>query len=202
MKERFTIVVVSIFTIAACAVFASTLVHASLYYQPEEEIFPAALGIATSTSGSISPHTTSLRLRIPAINVDAAVQSVGIGKSGNMAVPTNFTDVGLYRYGPKPGEVGSAVIDGHVDNGFGMNAVFKHITELKPGDDIFIENASSSPLHFVVTDIETYAAADVPTDILFSRNDVSRLNLITCAGVWDGSAEAYDHRTVVYATLK
>jgi LPXTG-site transpeptidase (sortase) family protein len=185
-------------------VFTTTLVHA-LWYAPEED---ASVAVPpTASLGTTSPIVlTSARdipveLSIPAINVDAHVQDVGIGKTGNMAVPTNYTDVGWYRYGTVPGAVGSAVIDGHVDNGFGLDAVFKHISELKPGDDIYVQTQSGEELHFVVQDIETYPATQVPLQTLFTRDDEPRLNLITCAGQWEPDKEAYDHRTVVYAVL-
>jgi sortase (surface protein transpeptidase) len=187
-------------TLVACGVFGLTFARATLYYQNDNEIsLPSA---PTTATVHVAHSQTPVRLIIPAAAVDAHVQAVGIGKSGNMAVPTNYTDVGWYRYGPAPGQVGSAVIDGHVDNGFGLSAVFKNISDLKPGDDMYVETASSTRLHFVVNDIEDYPAADVPKNLLFTRADAPRLNLITCAGEWDASAKAYDHRTVVYATLQ
>jgi sortase (surface protein transpeptidase) len=199
--QRIITLIVSVMTLCACAVFASTLVHASLYYQAEDEATPAEAGIAVSGAPARENPEAPTRLLIPAIGVNAHVQDVGIGKSGNMAVPTNFTDVGWYRYGPTPGQKGSAVIDGHVDNGFGMDAVFKKIGTLVPGDDIYVETKDNPAAHFVVTGVETYAAADVPKELLFTRDDASRLNLITCAGAWEPDKKAYDERVVVYAIL-
>jgi LPXTG-site transpeptidase (sortase) family protein len=199
--QRITAAVVSIMTLCACAVFASTLVHASLYYQAEDEATPAQAGIAISGAPAQGNPEIPAHLLIPAIGVDAHVQDVGIGKSGNMAVPTNFTDVGWYRYGPAPGQKGSAVIDGHVDNGFGMDAVFKKIGALAPGDDIYVKTKDDRTVRFVVTGVETYPADDVPKELLFTRDDASRLNLITCAGTWESDKKAYDERVVVYAIL-
>lgn len=198
--ERIAIVLVSIATVCAVAVFAITLVHAAVYYDNQDELSVPERSVATSSSTSKKNTSSIARLLIPAIDVDANVQSVGRGRSGNMAVPTNFTDVGWYRYGPIPGQTGSAVIDGHVDNGLGMDAVFKNIDTLQPGADIYVE-AGGAEKHFVVEDVETYNAADVPTDILFNRDDTARLNLITCAGTWSQNKRAYDERTVVYAVL-
>jgi sortase (surface protein transpeptidase) len=165
-------------------VFVSTLVHAAFYSPPEEEITPARVGVTTTNNTSPQSPNTPTRLLIPSIDVDANVQRVGIGKSGNMAVPSNFTDVAWYRYGPTPGQPGSAVIDGHVDNGFGLDAVFKHIAELTSGDDIYIVKKDNTRVHFVIQSIQTYAADEVPLDLLFNRTDQARLNLITCAGTW------------------
>ena len=203
MRGRLLTGMVGLVTLAAAGVFLFVLVHA-VWYAPEEE---GAAVAPPSSSGSSTPTVIAsakdvpVRLSIPSINVDTNIQDVGIGKTGNMAVPSNYTDVGWYRYGTLPGVVGSAVIDGHVDNGFGLDAVFKHISDLKPGDDIYLQAQSGEELHFVVEDVETYAAADVPLQELFTRADKARLNLITCAGQWEPDQDAYDHRTVVYAVL-
>lgn len=129
------------------------------------------------------------------------VQHVGRAKSGNMAVPTNFTDAGWYREGTVPGNVGSAVIDGHVDNALGLPGVFVRLGELAAGDDIYIETEEGNTLHFVVEEATSYAVEDVPREVLFNRSDASRLNLITCQGNWVSDKKMYDRRLVVYARL-
>ena len=204
MRAKLRVGAVGAVTLAAAGVFVAVLVHA-LWYAPEGEVSavaPPTTRTATSTPTVItSAKNIPTRLTIPSLGIDTNVQDVGLGKTGNMAVPSNYTDVSWYRYGTLPGQVGSAVIDGHVDNGFGMDAVFKHISDLKPGDDIYIKTQQGEALHFVVNDVETYAATDVPLQTLFTRNDKARLNLITCAGQWEPDKKAYDHRTVVYAVL-
>ena len=95
------------------------------------------------------------RLIIPKLSIHALVHPVGIRADGTMGVPSNFTDVAWYKYGPAPGEKGSAVIDGHVDNALALPGVFKHLSELAPGDDVYVETASSTEVHFIVTDVET-----------------------------------------------
>jgi LPXTG-site transpeptidase (sortase) family protein len=201
MKRKFSTVIIAAITLLAAGAFVSILAQATLISHNEEEISAVPTNTARATPHAAA-QTLPWRLSIPAINVDAKVQSVGLGKSGNMAVPTNYTDVGWYRYGPEPGELGSAVIDGHVDNGLGFNAVFKQLGELKAGDDIFIENDNGESMHFVVADVETYDAKEVPREAVFARSDSPRLNLITCAGTWDQSKKSYDSRVVVYAILQ
>ena len=71
---------------------------------------------------SASPY----RLIISSIGVDTAVEMVGVLHDGNLATPSlgPWDDVGWYAAGPRPGEVGSAVIDGHLDRPGGSPAVF------------------------------------------------------------------------------
>ena len=49
-------------------------------------------------------------LKIPAIGVDAAIVPVGVTPDGFMDAPDGPDDTGWYKHGPRPGEVGSAVI--------------------------------------------------------------------------------------------
>ena len=118
-----------------------------------------------------------------------------------MSVPSNYTDVGWYRYGTVPGQKGSAVIDGHVDNGFGLDGVFKRLPEIQIGDDVYVTTEGGKSLHFKVVDVQTYPYKDAPADRIFNTNDASRLNLITCKGSWLSGDKTYDHRMVVYTKL-
>ena len=80
-----------------------------------------------------------VRLKIPSIKVDAAVEHVGLTADGAMDVPKDYDNTAWYRLGPRPGEPGNAAIAGHVDsskkNG---RAVFWDLTKLKPGDEVFV----------------------------------------------------------------
>ncbi len=116
-----------------------------------------------------------------------------------MGIPTNFTDVGWYNKGPKPGEPGSAVIDGHLDGKEVKEAVFYNLQNLKPGDDVQIVDSKGTTHHFKVIETKLYKY-DAPTADVFDP-DVSkvRLNLITCAGDWvEGQ---YNQRVVVFTEL-
>src|SRR3989344_8607594 len=140
------------------------------------------------------------RLVIPKIKVDAKVEEVGISKKGNMAVPTNFADVGWYKYGALPGEIGSAIIAGHVDNRFALPAVFTDLKNLEIGDDIYITKEGSQRLHFVVNKISTYDF-DTSADEVFTEEGDKLLKLITCTGIWNSELKTNSQRLVVTATL-
>ena len=158
-----------------------------------ETASPSAVAYAQATS-------TPVRLLIPSLGINAAVQQVGRTASGAMGDPSNFTDVAWYKYGTVPGQEGSAVIGGHLDNALALNGVFKHLDELVIGQDIQIQTASDTVLTFRVTDIEDYSYTQVPGSF-FTKTGGIYLNLITCAGTWLPQARSYDHRLVVYTTL-
>ncbi len=137
-----------------------------------------------------------VRLIIPAIGLNAPVEPVGINVSGEMAVPDGSTkDVGWYKHGTIPGNVGSAVIDAHV------YAAFENLRHLKTGSEVIVENANGDRLKFVVNDSRVYQLGELTSGMLFGKRDARRLNLITCAGERTADGSTYTHRLVVYTTL-
>ncbi|HEV7121385.1 MAG TPA: class F sortase [Candidatus Paceibacterota bacterium] len=180
------------------AVFGMTLARATLYAPTDDQHAPANVAEAATAPTTVSAPT---RLSIPSIGVDANVQQVGLTSAGDMGVPSNFTDVAWYKYGPLPGTPGSAVIDGHVDNGLSLPGVFKHLDQIRAGDSIYVMTQSGQQLHFVVQSTQRYPYDAVPKEQLFAKSDTPRLNLITCSGTWMPNSKTYDTRLVVYTTL-
>jgi LPXTG-site transpeptidase (sortase) family protein len=177
----------------AAVLFVATMARAVLY-APDSEMNTVADTVPTSVSDPA-------RLIIPALDIDAVVQHVGRNAKGSMAVPTNYTDVGWYRQGPRPGQSGSAVIDGHVNNGLGLSGVFERLHELKAGDDVYVRREDGTRIHFVVTGSRSYPYTEAPTEVIFNPAGSERLNLITCDGDWLPEAKTYDERLVVFTKL-
>lgn len=175
-------------------VFVLTLIQTMWWGQDSELAVPP--GIAASVA--LNPP---LRLLIPSLGIDAAVQHVGISFKGNMSVPDNYSDVGWYRWGPSPGQLGSAVMDGHVNNNLSLPGVFNRLGEIKVGDHVYVVEKDGSKIDFVVTGIELYPYDAAPTDLIFNRRDKARLNLITCQGAWVEAAKTYNERLVVFTQL-
>lgn len=184
--------------LASLAIFTGALVNA-LWYAPEPSVYaPAHINLPDRAA---LPGEEPERLVIPKIGIDAHVQHVGLTASGAMGIPSNFSDVAWYKYGPAPGFMGSAVIDGHLDNGLGLAAVFKHLGELKAGDDVYVERADRMQLHFKVREVVFYDYQSVPLDGVFNKSDGAYLNLITCEGRWVRGERTYDERLIVFTEL-
>lgn len=141
-----------------------------------------------------------VRLKIPTINVDAAIQNVGLTANGTMEVPTNTTDVGWFDLGPRPSQVGSAVIAGHFNGPDGGTGVFANISKLKLGDKIYIEDTQGISQVFVVQGSVAYTPGYA--DQVFGSRDGKHLNLVTCDGVWDENKKTYTKRLVVFTDLE
>ena len=144
-----------------------------------------------------------LRLRIPAINLNGGVEEVGVLAGGNMATPIQspWEDVGWYNGGPRPGERGSAVIDGHLDRPGGYPAVFWRLRELHLGDDVLVLDSAGNTLYFRVTRIAYYPPQSAPIQKIFDDTSGIYLNLITEAGDWIQSEHQTTLRLVVYTTF-
>lgn len=141
----------------------------------------------------------AIRLKIPKINVDAAVGPVGLTLEGAMDAPKGPTDVAWFERGPRPGEKGSAVITGHYgrwENG--TKSVFDNLNRLKPGDTLSIEDAQGVTISFVVRELRLYNQNDDAADVFGSSDGKAHLNLIACAGVWDKVKKIYPDRLVVF----
>jgi sortase A len=148
------------------------------------------------------PQEQPKRLIIPALDIDATVQHVGVTSGGAMATPRNFHDVAWYKHGTIPGEKGSAVIVGHVDNAFGLAGVFKNLGKLTIGDDVYVLTKDGTRLHFVVTASHLYKYKEVPVEEIFNDTEGVKVRLITCAGNWIRSEKTYDTRLVITAEFK
>ncbi len=147
-----------------------------------------------------APNSCSpMRLVIPAINVNANIQNTGITSKGVMETPNNAVDAGWFDLGPRPGEKGSAVIAGHFDGKNGEAGVFTNLNKLKPGDKLYVQDYKGASTTFTVSGNRIYDPGYA--DEVFSSNDGTHLNLITCDGVWDGDLKSYSKRLVVFTDI-
>ena len=155
---------------------------------------------ATTTVFVSKNDTNPDRLIIPSLNIDAHVQYVGVNSKGNIGTPSNFKDVAWYSAGVVPGEVGSAIIDGHLDNGLGMSGIFIYLSDIKIGDIVTVVAKNGARVDFVVASIQVYDYLNVSQQVLFGTDlATSSLKLITCGGAWVSGNKMYDKRLIVTA---
>lgn len=179
--------------------FGALLLRGFVFTDADTEFFKFLSPPKEISMDSFPPP--SMQLKIPSLDIEADVEYVGINSKGNMASPTKYADVAWYEHGTVPGDRGSAVMAGHVDNGLGLTGVFKTLPSLKVGDDVYVEREGAEPLHFKVEEIKTYPYKSVPVDDLFNRESDAWLNLVTCVGKWVASDKTYDQRLIVYTRL-
>ncbi|UUI66496.1 class F sortase [Cellulomonas wangsupingiae] len=141
-----------------------------------------------------------VRLQIPAIGVDSELMRLGLQDDGTLEVPPAGFPAGWYDGAPTPGELGPAVIAGHVDWASGPG-VFYELANLAVGDEIRVTRTDGTAPVFQVTAVEEHPKDQFPTDAVYGDIDHAGLRLITCGGEWDRTVRHYEANVVVFAEL-
>ncbi|MEN0102849.1 MAG: class F sortase [Curtobacterium sp.] len=143
---------------------------------------------------------TPTRVAIPAIGVDAALEDLHRGAAGELDPPKGWDNAGWFSDGIVPGEVGPAVIAGHVDSPTSA-AVFFRLDELVAGDEIHVTMSDGSTRTFTVDRTERAAKSAFPTSDVYGSSPTPDLRLITCDGTFDTATGHYTDNLIVFASL-
>lgn len=158
-------------------------------------------GSATTPARSPTPARPSppVHLSIPAIGVSQRLLRLGLHKDRTVEVPSpaDAEYPGWYELGTAPGQLGSAVILGHVDSLSGP-AVFYELRSLVPGDRVDVRLRDGSVAHFAVRDVATYANREFPSRRVYAARGFRGLNLVTCGGAYDRARGGYQSNVVAY----
>jgi LPXTG-site transpeptidase (sortase) family protein len=149
------------------------------------------------------PPSPPTQLEVPAIGVSTDLLQLGQNADGTVQVPPLARDskAGWYRYSPTPGELGPAVLLGHVDSAEYGAGVFFRLGALKPGDTLSVTRADDTVAAFRVTRVASFPKDRFPTLDVYGNTDDAELRLITCGGAFDSSTRSYENNIVVYAAL-
>jgi sortase (surface protein transpeptidase) len=140
-----------------------------------------------------------VQVTIPAIDLDTDLVGIGVDAAGALVPPADYGQAGWFSAGPAPGDVGPAVLAGHVDNRSGP-AVFFRLEELVPGDRVVVTRSDGQQVPFTVTQVAAYPKTAFPTAQVYGPTTGPELRLITCGGTFDHSRRSYTDNVVVYAT--
>ncbi len=142
-----------------------------------------------------------VRLQVPKLGIDTTfVPPLELDAVGAITVPDSYEEVGWYKLGASPGEIGTASILGHVDSYEGP-AVFFPLGQLAAGDQIIVTRADTTEAIFEVEYLERYPQDEFPNEKVYSATPYPSLRLITCSGVYQKGVQRYTHNLVVYARL-
>ena len=137
------------------------------------------------------------RILIEAIGVSADVEVVGLAADGTLGIPTDVATVGWFAGSSRPGEMGPAVMVGHLDSLDGP-AVFARLSQLRVGDLITVENGDGSAPAFTVSAVSRHPKRSFPTQAVYGPTPDAELHLITCGGRYDRD-DGYTDNVVVTA---
>lgn len=203
LKKFFTSTAVRhYFKVMAFAVLAVVLLSFWFSTPPEAIRYSAEVEEHVELEESSYARSAPVRLRIPKIQVDAEfITPLGLNLDQTVEVPQVPEMVGWYKHGATPGEIGPAVILGHVDSKEGP-AVFFYLGQLDKGDEVEITRADGTIATFVVTDKERVIQENFPSEKVYGAMDHPGLRLVTCTGIYDRGETRYTHNLIVYAELK
>ncbi|MFE9770719.1 class F sortase [Streptomyces sp. NPDC005931] len=147
------------------------------------------------------PPSPPHRIRIPAIRVDAPLTGLGLTRTGSLEVPPAERKnlAGWYEAGTTPGETGTAIVAGHVDNAEGP-AVFYSLGALRKGSTVEVDRRDGGVAVFTVYAVEVYSARDFPDAKVYGAASRPELRVITCGGGYHRTT-GYQGNVVVYAHL-
>lgn len=156
---------------------------------------------AAKTAPAAHPELLPVTIRIPGIALSAPIVKTGLEANGALHVPSSPDLTGWYELGPKPGEVGPAVITGHLDSASGPG-VFFNLHKTKPGDEVDIVRDDGSIAVFKIDKLESYPQNNFATQKVYGAIATAGLRIITCSGVYSKTSGHYSDDLVVYATLQ
>lgn len=163
----------------------------------------AAGAIGPLTEGPSLRRSLPVSIDIPAIGVNSKLLHLGVNSDGTIEVPslqTSADEAAWYKYSATPGQIGTSVLEGHVDSYQGP-AVFFRLGALRPGDTIDVTLADGVTAIFRVTGVREYLKSEFPAKAVYGGADYAALRLITCGGVFDYTTDHYLSSTIVFASL-
>lgn len=141
-----------------------------------------------------------MSVEVPSIGVRSELLPLGVDATGVLVPPEPYDIAGWFTGGPVPGDIGPAIIAGHVDSRAGPGVFFR-LEEMQAGDEIMVTRSDGSKATFTVRRVESYPKLDFPTEQVYGPTPGQELRLITCGGEFDRSRRSYLDNIVVYAGL-
>lgn len=192
-------------SVALAVAFAAVILGWSAGLDPfHEEGQKAQAGSPAITSAAAvrvvsMTESQPVRLRIPSIGVNSTLIDLGLQSDGTLEVPPQATPAGWFSHSPTPGELGPAVIAGHVswnsDSG-----VFVDLHRLSAGSKVFVDREDGSTAVFRIVSLGAVDKDQFPTEAVYGNIDYAGLRLITCAD-FDGRTGKYTDNFVAFAQL-
>jgi hypothetical protein len=164
---------------------------------------PSATPDASATPNYVTPlaHSRPVHLSVPRIGIETGLMELGLEPDGTIQVPPDESNApaGWYRLGASPGEVGAAVIVGHLDSPQAP-AVFFNVGAMRPGDHLSVTRADGITANFTVTEVGSYPRDQFPTEAVYGPSPIPVLRLVTCGGPFQRGV-GYDGNVVVFADM-
>jgi sortase (surface protein transpeptidase) len=137
---------------------------------------------------------------VPAVGIDGQLTAVDLDRGGALVPPDDVGTAGWLAEGPAPGEVGPAVLAGHV-NGGGRAGLFARLGEVAVDDEVLVTGGDGVVRRFRVIAVDRYPKSAFPASTAYRATPDAELRLITCGGPFDALRHSYTDNVVVSARL-
>jgi sortase (surface protein transpeptidase) len=163
---------------------------------------PAPAPAAAAAPAAGLPRSVPVSVDVPSIDAHSSLVPLGLNADKTVQVPPvdQPLQAGWYSYGPTPGQVGPAVVLGHID-GNHQKGIFWRLHEVKKGDQIVVGRQDGSKATFTVSKVDQIAKQSFPTEAVYGNTTAPEIRLITCGGAFDASAHSYLDNIIVYGSL-
>jgi Sortase domain len=173
---------------------------------PKPSATSTGLGTSDATLHGLAQRVMEqpVRIRIPALKVNAPIIPAAVNSAGALVVPANVFQAAWFQGGNAPGQPGTAIIAAHVDFQ-GALGLFNGLHTLPRGSAIYVTDASGHVRVFHAT-TGTLAAKSDPSTVeslaaAAAKPGQVRLALITCGGDLNYAKHSYYDNFVLLADL-
>lgn len=162
-------------------------------------LVPGSGELAVAGGSDRAQASAPVGVRVESLGISSTLETLRTDAAGRLESPKQWQQAGWFADGAVPGEIGPAVVAGHVDSPTGP-AVFARLGELEPGDLVEVERADGEVARFRVDRAEVVAKDDFPTEAVYGPTPDAQLRLITCDGPYVRSSGGYQGNLVVFAS--
>ena len=162
----------------------------------------AAGGIQKPDVGTPSAPQAGIvvtHISIPDIGVSSDIELLTLDSTGALLPPVDFNKAGWYSAGVVPGQIGPAIIAGHIDSTTAP-AVFANLHRVTPGMKILVTLSAGTTLTFEAGRSQVASKTQFPSNAVYGTVPTPQLRVITCDGTFDPATGHYDDNLVVFAT--
>jgi len=153
----------------------------------------------SATGNPAAAQDDPVRIQVSRLSIDAPIDPLALDSTTNELAPPGYGRAGWYQAGPRPGQAGRAIVEGHRTDPGGGNDIFAALGTAQSGDTIVLTTGGGKKVRFVVRSVESFDTSALPTDRLFGSDGTAQLRVIAPSG--DVSGKSYQQDLVVFADL-
>jgi hypothetical protein len=175
----------------------STSIPSTQPARPTAALTPGVVPAPALAVEAARPTVRPVELDIPRIGVSTPLVELRV-RRGVLQPPSDSARAGWYPRSATPGDLGAAVIVGHLDSKSGR-AVFYRLGSLRPGDRMAVTLSDGSHARFAVQEVRQVPRDRFPSEEVYGATPDRALRLITCGGPYDAARGGYQDNVLVLA---